>query len=185
MKEYRVAGIETSNVSPMTVVGVPVVFDRPALIHDPAGDYYEVIDRHALDNADLSDSTLITEHDSKRVPLARTPKTMQLTIEPDGLHLHAELADTATAHEVWTAIHRGDYRGLSFAFTVAEGGSSYDPSTNTRTITAVKRVYEISVVAHPAYEQTSVEARSQIQQGRDRMEKRRQALIMCNQIISD
>lgn len=184
MKEYRVAKVETSDISDMTLTGVPIVFDQPTLIHDPAGDYYEVITRNALDNADIGDSTLITEHDSTRVPLARTPKTMQLTIHPDGLHMRAELADTETAHEVWTAVRRGDYRGMSFAFTVAQGGSSYDPSTNTRTITAIKRVYEISIVAHPAYPQTSVEARSQIQEGRDRMEKRRQAVIMCNQIIA-
>lgn len=183
MKEYRYAPVSTDEG--MVLTGTAIVFDQPTIIHDPAGDYYEVITRNALDNADIGDSTLITEHDSTRIPLARTPKTMQLTVTPEGLRMRAELADTATAHEVYQAVQRGDYRGMSFAFTVAEGGSSYDPATNTRTISAIRRVYELSIVAHPAYAQTSVEARSQIQQGRDRMEKRRQALIMCNQIIID
>lgn len=183
MKELRVTDVSTDEGRVLT--GVPIVFDQPTLIHDPRGDYYEVIKRGALDGADISDSTLIYNHDANRVPLARTPRTMQFEIAGDGLHMRAVLADTQTASEVYQAVERGDLRGMSFAFTVPEGGSSYDARTNTRTISRISKVYEVSIVPRPAYPQTSVEARAQMDEGKRDQARRRQALIICNQIISN
>lgn len=179
-KEFRSAEVTASEG---VLVGIPVVFGVPALIHDQSGDFHEVIDPHALDNCDLTDSTLRTEHNMGGVPLARTPDTLQLTVMPDGLHMRAVLADTESAREVYQAVKRRDIRGMSFAFMVAPGGSSFDPTTNTRTVTAISRIYEVSLTANPAYAETSVEARSQIQDGRRREEERRQLILLANEII--
>ena len=183
MKEIRTATLETSQ-DEMTLTGWPIVFDTPTTITDADGrSYTEIIERGALDFADLSDSTLIVNHDETRIPLARTPKTMQLEITERGLSMVASLAgDNQTAREVYSAVKRGDLSGMSFAFTVPENGSSYDPVTNTRRISRIAKVYEVSIVSHPAYPTTSVEARSAIEQAQQREDARKALILRANKL---
>lgn len=47
---------------------------------------------------------------------------------------------------------------MSWAFTVAE--SKYNKDTHTRTITKIKKVYDVSAVSMPANPDTSISARS-------------------------
>jgi len=103
----------------MTIEGVPIVFDTPAIIDDPAGKYTEIIQRGALDGADLSECRLFYNHDMNRVPLAKSPHTMRFETTPQGLQMTAELPDTEAAREVYTAVKRGDLSGMSFAFNDA------------------------------------------------------------------
>ena len=168
-KEYRYAELQTSGVNDMILVGNPVVFDTPTTISlDGGGSYTEVIHPGALDDCDLSDSTLIYNHDETRVPLARAGRTMTLQVTDRGLYMRAELAgDSAQAREVYSAVRRGDLSGMSFAFVVPDGGSRYDSETNTRHITRIAKVYEISICPHPAYPTASVEARDAITAAQD------------------
>lgn len=164
MKELRSAPIAAGD--DMTLEGVAVTFDVPTVIHTEDGAYTEIIARGALDRADLSDVTLRIEHDGSKVPLARTPGTMTLTVTDSGLHVRASLAgDSPQARDAYSAVRRGDLRGMSFAFTVAR--DDYDPATNTRTILEVAKVYECSICERPAYTQTSIEARSAMRERRD------------------
>ena len=183
-KEYRFAELQPSGVNDMTLVGNPIVFETPTTINlEDGSSYTEIIKRGALDACDLSDSTLIYNHDQTRVPLARAGRTMQLTITEDGLHMRASLAsDNPSAREVYSAVKRGDLSGLSFAFVVPEGGSSFDAMTNTRTITHIAKVYEISVCPFPAYATASVEARSAISAERDAM--RAQAVAKARRVLA-
>lgn len=185
MKELRTAEIRANTSAEgdaLVLAGRAIVFDEPTTINDPAGSYIEIIQRGALDQADLSDVRLLYDHDTTRVPLARTPKTMQLSISSVGLDFRAVLPETNSAKEVYEAVKRGDLSGCSFAFKVPEGGDSYDPATNTRTIKQISKVYECSVVVFPAYQTTSVEARSAITKSKSRYEAKRQAHILTNQI---
>lgn len=184
MKETRAAEINADESEAMTLTGTPIVFDTPTTINTPDGAYTEVIAAGALDNADLTDSRLLWAHDDTRVPLARTPKTMQLTADGSGLHMTAELPDTEAAREVYEAVRRGDVSGMSFAFTVAPNGDTWSDDGSTRTITRISKVYEVSVVPYPAYPQTSVEARTARQRVQSRAAARRNAIIMANLIIS-
>ena len=179
MKEYRIAELETDS-NELQLTGIPIVYDTPTTINAPFGAYQEVIQRGALDDADLSDVSLYINHDAKKIPLARTPHTMQLEVSPVGLEIVANLPDTEEGRSVHTAVKRKDLRGMSFAFTVPDDGSHYDAKTKVRTITKINKVYECSVVSVPAYPQTSVEARSQIE-GMHNIE-RQQARIMLNKL---
>lgn len=168
-KELRYAEIEPSGVSDLTLIGHPIVFETPTTINlEDGSSYTEIIHRGALDHCDLTDSTLKVNHNDAMVPLARTGRTMRLTVNDDGLYMVASLAgDNQTAREVYSAVRRGDLSGMSFAFTVPEGGSRYDPATNTRHIDQIDRILEVSVVEHPAYPTASVEARDAITAARD------------------
>lgn len=188
MKEIRITEIRAeapAGTQTLILCGRPIVYDMPTTIHDPAGEYIEIIRSGALDGADISDVRLLYNHDLNKVPLARTPKTMQLTIDPAGLSFNAALPETAEARAVYEAVRRGDLTGMSFAFKVSEGGDTYDPNTNTRTITRIEKVLECSVVPFPAYPTTSVEARGAQSASLKRLEMRKQAKILYNQIMKE
>jgi len=139
--------------TPLTLEGVAVVFNEPARI----GEYTEVIARSALDGVDLADIALLTNHDGASIPLARSPKTLTLTVTERGLEMRAELPDTEQGRAVYEAVRRGDLSQMSFAFDIGE--QEFDEVTKTRTIIAIRKVYEISIVNFAAYTQTAVQAR--------------------------
>ena len=187
MKEIRITEIRADTSAEggsLILAGRPIVYDQPTTIRDLAGDYKEIIRAGALDEADLSDVRLLFNHDNNRVPLARTPKTMQLRTSSAGLEMVANLPDTAEAKGIYEAVKRGDLSGMSFAFTVPAGGDSYDAKTNTRTIHKIAKVYECSVVPYPAYPQTSIEARTIQQEIQQDYRARQNAKILCNRILA-
>ena len=188
MKEVRITEIRAAEptadgAQALILRGRPILYDTPTLINDVGGSYTEIIRSGALDGADLSDVRLLYNHDLGKVPLARTPKTMSLKVDEEGLTFEAVLPDTAGAKEVYEAVKRGDLSGMSFAFTVPEGGDTYDANTNTRTIRQIAKVYECSVVPYPAYPTTSIEARSARAAALNSLEARKRAKILYNQIM--
>lgn len=188
MKEVRITEIRAAEptadgAKALILRGRPILYDTPTLINDVGGSYTEIIRSGALDGADLSDVRLLYNHDLGKVPLARTPKTMSLKVDEEGLTFEAVLPDTAGAKEVYEAVKRGDLSGMSFAFTVPEGGDDYDAKTNTRAIRQIAKVYECSVVPYPAYPTTSIEARSARAAALNDLEARKRAKILYNQIM--
>ena len=138
----------------MTLEGIAIVFNQPAAI----GQMTEVISPEALRGVDLDGIVLITNHDDTGIPLARSPKTLALTVTDKGLEMKATLPDTEQARSVYEAVKRGDLSQMSFAFDI--GAADFDEATQTRTITQISKVYEISIVNYAAYTQTNVVARN-------------------------
>lgn len=183
MKEIRSAEIQTDSQSnEMVLEGTAIVFDKPALINTPTGSYTEVIKRNALDGVKFNDTRLLVSHDHNRLPLAKSPKTMDIWKDDAGMHFRAKLANTEEARSVYESIKRGDMSGVSFGFTVSDG-SRYDVETRTRTITKIDKVLEFSVVNFPAYSETSVEARSQMQEAEQRQQQINKAKINLNKLF--
>lgn len=104
------------------------------------------------------DILALVDHDPTRL-LARTRTgTLELREDAEGLAFTIELPDTQAGRDVLTLAERGDLGGMSFGFTVEKDGERWDG--NRRELRAVT-LHEISVVsAWPAYEGTSVAARS-------------------------
>jgi HK97 family phage major capsid protein len=148
---------------PLKLEGIAVVFNQPAQI----GNTTEVIAPEALRGVDLSDIVLITNHDGAGIPLARSPKTLSLEITEKGLEMRAELPDTEAGRAVYEAVKRGDLSQMSFAFDI--GDITFDEATQTRTITQISKIYEISIVNYAAYKQTSIQARAEKQGGNQTM----------------
>jgi hypothetical protein len=183
MKEQRITEIRATDPAGADILiltGFPIVYDKLAQISSPAGDFTEIIRRGALDGADIFDCRLLYNHDLSKVPLARTPNTMILNKSPVGLEMTAHLPDTAEARSVHTAVVRGDLSGMSFAFKVPPGGDSWEG--RTRTIHKIEKVYELSIVPFPAYSETSVEARTALQNIHE--SAKRAAIIKANLILS-
>ena len=140
------------------VKGTAVVFDTPTVLYECDGvKYCEIIDRHAFDGCDLSDVIFNYNHGGKVVARLRN-KTLALTITERGLDMEAELSGTQAGRELYEEIDGGYIDKMSFSFSVRE--AKYDSVTHTRTITKVKKLYDVSAVDIPAYEETSISARS-------------------------
>lgn len=119
--------------------------------------YYEEIDRNALDDADLSD--VIMQYDHQGKVLARlSNKTLGLEPTDNGLFIYADLSKSQAAKELHEEIRNGLITKMSWAFTVAE--DKYNRETRTRTITKIKKVYDVSAVSLPANGDTEISARS-------------------------
>lgn len=150
------------------VTGQPIVFDS---MYDVWGLYGETIDRGALDEADLKDVRFLINHNTDMIPLARSRNnnansTMQLERVDGGLNIRASLdtENNETARSLYSAVSRGDLSGMSFMFTVKdEEWTNLDSDYPVRHIKAIDRVFEVSAVIFPAYEDTSIEARADAQ----------------------
>jgi HK97 family phage prohead protease len=147
------------------IIGQPIVFGD---FYDVGGMFRETIDEGALDNTDLKDVRFLVNHNFSMIPLARSRNnnansTMQLEKVQGGLNIRAKLdtENNATAKELYSAVSRGDISGMSFAFLVdKESWTDLDSDYPTRHIESISSVFEVSAVTSPAYEATSIEARS-------------------------
>ena len=140
------------------VEGYATTFDDPYVLWECDGvQYKEVIDRHALDGADLSD--VIMQYDHAGRVFARTGRSNTLLIEPQehGLFMAADLSKTEQARSMHEDIAAGLVTKMSWAFTVQE--DSYDRETHTRRILKIKKVYDVSAVSFPANPSTDISAR--------------------------
>lgn len=147
------------------IEGTPIVFEQAT---DIGGMFREIIDKGAVEKDALKDVRFLVNHNLDMIPLARSRNnnehsTMQLTLGDDGLSMRADLdvENNATAKELYSAVERGDISGMSFMFLVdGESWEDLDADYPTRRITHISDVIEVSAVTMPAYEQTSISARS-------------------------
>lgn len=148
----------------MIIEGYAAVYDSETLIGSEEYGWREVIKRGAFDGADLKDVPLKYNHEDAVPILART-RNKSLTLTPDekGLRVRAELLDTTDGVDMYKRIKAGLIDKMSFAFTIAENGDSFEKKkgdTPLRTITKFERIWDVSVVDTPAYDDTSIYARS-------------------------
>ena len=142
---------ETTEDNKMEIKGYAAVFNSPETYS-----YTEVIDQRAFDGADMSDVVLRYNHNDSFMVLARTRnKSLGLNVDEKGLFIDATLQDDITDHRnIFNAIKSGLIDKQSFAFTVDE--DNYDYDTDTRTITKIGKVFDVSVVDQPFYNATDV-----------------------------
>lgn len=118
------------------------------------GAFMERIDPDAFRFTQLHDVRFMVNHAG--LPMGRTTAgTLQLGIDNVGLHYTVQLPDTEAGRELHRAVERGDVTGSSFGFTIE--GEVWNVAEGLRTITSVGQVFEVSAVAFPAYEGTSVQ----------------------------
>ena len=99
--------------------------------------------------------------------------TLKLELRADGVYNSCDLPQTTAANDALELIKRGDINGQSFAFEDdyedTENGVSYERTNETidgkevwiRHVKRITGLYDVSIVTHPAYEQTSVATREQ------------------------
>ncbi len=159
--------------------GVPIVFNQKTDL----GWCFEIIEPEALDKTDMKDVRFLVNHDTNSIPFARSRNnnknsTMQLSKEADGLHIKVTLdtENNPRAKELHSAVERGDIDQMSFMFRVdGDKWEDLDSDHPTRHITSISKIFEVSAVTFPAYEGTSINARS-TDDGHASLESAREAL---------
>ena len=141
------------------VEGYATTFDVPYLLYEFADGtkFYERIDAHALDGADMSDVIMQYDH-TGRVFARQSNQTLVLEKDTKGLFVAADLSKTDLARGLHQDIEAGMITKMSWAFTIDE--EAYDRSTRTRTILKIRKVYDVSAVSIPANNDTEINARS-------------------------
>lgn len=147
------------------ISGTPIVYDYPT---DIGGWFREVISKGALDGADLRDVPLLVNHNDRMIPVARSRRnnpnsTMRLLVTDKGLDIEADLdvENNDTSRALYSAVSRGDISGMSFMFRVKdERWEDLDSEYPTRYIDKFEAIGEVSAVTFPAYDATSINARS-------------------------
>lgn len=152
--------------------GVGIVTGRPIVYNSRTdlGYFDEIIESGALDKADLRDVRFLVNHDTSRIPLARSRNnnansTMQMTVDNEGMAIRVNLdtKNNSEARNLYSAIDRGDITGMSFMFMVDEGGDSWENLESDHPLRRIKRisnVVEVSAVTFPAYEESSISVRN-------------------------
>lgn len=131
------------------VEGYASTFEPYVLFTQDGIDYKERIEPSAFDGADLSDVVFRIDH-TGRVYARSSAGTVALWTDDHGLGQRTDLSKTQAAQGVFADIEAGNYPKMSFAFTVAPDGDTYDRDTHTRTIHRIAKVYDVSPVAFPA-----------------------------------
>lgn len=115
--------------------------------------YIETVDKNALDNVDLSNVFALYNHDFNNV-LGKQGKNLSLAIDEKGLSFSLELLPSD--EHIFELVQDGIINRMSFGFIV--DSDDWQDSTH-RTITKIKELQEISLVAIPAYQGTDIIAK--------------------------
>ena len=164
------------------IEGRPIVFGVRSVNLTPWSStrkVYEVLEPGCISRELLqkSDVVLNLNHNSDVVNVLGRYRnnpdkdTLTLELRGDGIDCRCDLPKTNNANDTLELIRRGDITGMSFAFADdyedTENGVSYERTNDVedgkevwlRHVKKITGLYDVSIVTHPAYEQTSVTTR--------------------------
>lgn len=169
--EVRELNIENSEEKELWVEGRAVSFNSPTVLFEFEGiEYKEQIDDRAFQECNMSDVIFNYNHSGKVMARTRN-NTLQLEVREDGLWIRARLDGTEEGQKLYQEIQGGYIDRMSFQFTIQE--EAYDSVNHMWTVRKVKRLYDVSAVDIPAYNDTSIEARKNLLLEADAQEKRK------------
>lgn len=157
---------------------------------------HEIISPDAFANCDMTDVIFNYNH-SGRVYARTRNNTLTLEVKEDGLYMKAVLRADDNGHkELYNDISSGTIDKMSFAFHVNDSKWEFEErdgvEIDIRTILGIDKLYDVSAVDIPAYDTTSISARSQFSavsekraaESRERAEQleltKRQLLLLAN-----
>lgn len=164
------------------ITGRPIVYNS----RTDLGWFDEIIEPGALDHTDLTDVRFLVNHDTSKIPLARSRRnngnsTMQLTPDLEGLYINfvrLDVENNSTARALFSAVKRGDLSGMSFLFSIdKEEWDDLESDHPTRRVLKIGTIVEISACTFPAYDETEINARSkeELESARSVLERARRA----------
>ena len=162
--EIRAAG--DGEEERMTVEGYATTFDDPYVLWQEDGyTVKEQVARDAFDGADMSD--VIMQYDHEGRVFARTSNgTLTLAADDHGMKIVADLGGTELGRQLYEEIKGGYTNKMSFGFTVDADTREITENHETgeteilRTITAIRKLYDVSAVSLPANNATEISARA-------------------------
>ena len=172
-REYRdmtmeIRSAETEDVEQeerKVVKGYASTFNEPYTLYENEDwRFDEVVDARAFDNTDMSDVIMQYDHEG-RVFARMSNNTLTVTPDEKGLLIEADLGGTELGRQLFEEIRGGYTNKMSFGFTV-DGEEVRDTKApdgkalTVRTITSVRKLYDVSAVSLPANDATSISVRT-------------------------
>lgn len=154
--ETRARPIETRADGGKKVGGYAAVFNSEA---DIGGYWKEIIAPGAFSDGVKADVRALLDHDHGRVIGRTSSGTLRLAEDDKGLAVEIDLPDTTDGRDAAVLIERGDISGMSFGFIVTHDEWDETGDIPIRTIHKVD-LREVSIVAWPAYQDTTIGMRS-------------------------
>ena len=170
-REYRRMEIRAKEVDDQTkeeckVDGYASTFNEPyELLTFDGYTVREQIDPHAFDECDMSDVIMQYDHQG-RVFARNSNGTLQIKTDEHGLYMEADLSGTEIGRQLFEEIKGGYTTKMSFGFTVDEDKREITENVADgtvdvlRTITKIRKLYDVSAVSLPANDGTEISARS-------------------------
>ncbi|MCR4657320.1 MAG: HK97 family phage prohead protease [Lachnospiraceae bacterium] len=171
-RDFMVQPIESGNEEnrELWLEGYAARFNSPTVLFELDNtEYKEQIDRDALQECRMDDVIFNYNHAGKVMARTRN-KTLQLEVREDGLFMRARVDGTDEGRKLYDEVRGGYIDRMSFAFTI--GDEDYDKENHTWTVKRIKRLYDVSAVSIPAYDDTSIEARKNFILEADAQDKR-------------
>ena len=163
--EIRTAENEEAPEEEKIVRGYASTFNEPyTLYENDDWRFNEVVDARAFDNTDMSDVIMQYDHEG-RVFARMSNNTLTVTPDEKGLLIEADLGGTELGRQLYEEIRGGYTNKMSFGFTV-DGEETRDmedvdgKALTVRTITSVRKLYDVSAVSLPANDATSISVRT-------------------------
>lgn len=138
------------------------------------GYFVETLDSHCLDDTDMSNVVATFNHDESKL-LGRSGVNLTLEKDKVGLRFKIDLPNTTLANDVLEEVRMGILSQCSFAFTMPDDKadvwerSNEDDAEYKRTVLAIDKLYDVSIVTTPAYEDTNVEVGSRSKQAVEKL----------------
>jgi HK97 family phage prohead protease len=182
-----------NTVEDMIVEGYAFKYNTETVLYETSRgfQYREVIEKGALEGADLSDVPFKYNHNDGVFIVART-RNGSLELIPDdvGLFIRARFIDTQTGRDFFKMIQERLIDKMSFAFTEgSEYEDSYGEDFIIHRVKSFKRIWDVSGVDIPAYDATEIYARSiaVLEKRRDKvleraMQQKRKRMMLENKI---
>ena len=163
--EIRAAETEDAPDERKMVTGYASTFNEPyTLFENDDWRFNEVVDARAFDNTDMSDVIMQYDHEG-RVFARMSNNTLTVIPDEKGLLIEADLGGTELGRQLYEEIRGGYTNKMSFGFTVdgedyLDTKDSDGKALTVRTITSVRKLYDVSAVSLPANDATSISVRS-------------------------
>lgn len=148
--EKRIFNIETrmEDGETMNVVGHASVYNT---MSEDLGGFREIIAPGAFDDVLENDVRALINHDGNLILARTTSGTLKLSTDEKGLKYEFDMPETSYGKDLAISMKRGDVTQSSFAFTVENDNWETKDGMDVRTITKVKRLFDVSPVTYPAY----------------------------------
>lgn len=150
-----------------TIEGYAIVFGAESrILWDYWDNYREIIEPGAITEERLKEMDIkMTMYHNREKILARSTKgegTLKLTVDEVGVKYSFEAPNTVDGDTALELVKRGDLSGSSFMFWADERNVSYEKRSDDimlRRVKTIGMIYDMTIAADPAYEQTTVAAR--------------------------
>jgi hypothetical protein len=171
LREVRIAEAKEDTNEGAAIEGYAAVFD---VWSEELGGHFPFREKVAkgafTDSINEDDIRALFNHDPNYILGRNRAGTLTLTEDDKGLLVRIVPPNNTVGADLMESIRRGDITQMSFGFTVVLDRWSFEDEVDVRELLKVK-LYDVSPVTYPAYDQTECVVRSAADVYRTRQEE--------------